>query len=152
MTLDELVTAMAVDRVACFAAQLEVQADGTSKFTTQCSAYAYLVCAVRGVPMLVATANKQHDWLMKEGRAVGWTPINRDAAARFAEREECTVVASAKAAVNGHIAVCVPVPAGEKGLWVSSAGRNCFVRAPIERSFGASLVPSYFVFTKEMRS
>lgn len=147
MTLLELVTALQVDKNAAFQAQLVVQAEGHQRIITQCSAYVSVVCAARGVPMFLGTANEQHDWLQKN--TVGWTPCDRGAAEVFAKSDMHTVVAAWKNTTpmsSGHIAVCVPPLEGEDTLFVSAAGKHCFVRTEIERSFGLNLVPSFFFY------
>lgn len=147
MTLDDLVDDIAVDTNYAFLPKVVLQPDGTSLRATFCNCYVSVVTAAMGCAIPPKLANKQNAWLKSSGRATGWVPCNREAAEDFSNRDY-TVVASWVNPTGGpgHIAVCVPTPPDGEGLWVSSAGQNNHVRCSLEKSFGVSIEPEFFVF------
>lgn len=127
-------------------AQLTVAAtlDAKSNFLasagkTFCNVYACAFLAIRGhVIPLAMTANELFDWFgSPRAVALGWRRGNYDEALRIANGGGSAVCVR-KDDPNGHIGVCVEsLPNTPGRLCVSAAGGENFVRAPIERSFGA---------------
>jgi hypothetical protein len=132
-----------LDVAAVLDAHSNFKADGAS---THCNTYA---CAFLGMRGLVIpcnmSANQLADWFSSP-RAVaeGWRKATHEEALRVANAQG-DVVAVAQHEPHGHIGVCLESLPGAPGrLCVSAAGKENFVRAPLERSFG-ELQPSFFV-------
>lgn len=146
MTLDEVVDGIDVENNFAFMPKTVLLENNQPLTCTFCNCYATAVTAAMGCAIPPKQANKQHAWLKTEGARLGWVPCDPLAAEHFVERDYTVVAAwTNTSGGNGHIAVCVPTPAGEEGLWVSSAGRKNHRRCQIEKSFG-SLEPEYFCF------
>lgn len=147
MTLDEVIDGIDVESNFAFLPKTVLLDNNQPLHCTFCNVYATCVTAAMGCAIPPKLANKQHAWLKAEGAALGWVKCNDEAAEHFVERDY-TVVAvwTNPTSGPGHIAVCVPTPAGEQGLWVSSAGKRNHRRCQIEKSFG-SLEPEFFVFS-----
>lgn len=105
------------------------------------------------VPLLIA--NEQHDWLDGDaGKEAGWRKLEDDQdgtaieKARILAEAGAVVVASWKNPTggHGHIGLCVPAPDNDKGrLYIAAAGLQNYEQAPIERSFGLSIHPDFYV-------
>lgn len=140
-----LIAGMDVASNFAFAPHVIVMPDGTSKAVTWCNAYATCLTAAMGCAIPPKLANKQHAWLASEaGVAAGWKPCDRETARMRASMGFPVVAVWTNPTGPGHISVLVPPPATDPGrIYVSTAGRDNFVRAPLERSFGM-LVPEFF--------
>ncbi len=117
---------------------------------TYCNVYTCAFFGLRGLVLpLGLTANELFDWLDDSGgRASGWEPATKAVALAMANNSG-DVIAAVKAIPHGHIAPCVESLVGSPGrICVTAAGRENFVRAPIERSFG-KLQPSFFVHQRK---
>lgn len=111
------------------------KADGSRTF---CNVYAAVFLGLRGhVIPATMTANELYDWFSSP-RAIGlgWRRALKDEALRVAN-DGGDAVCVRKEEPHGHIGVLVEsLPNTPGRLCVSAAGRENFVRAPIERSFG----------------
>jgi hypothetical protein len=104
---------------------------------TLCNCYVTVCTAALGCPVAPVLANKQHDWLLSpEGQLAGWMHVDSETARQRAALGYPTLATWANPDGHGHVALVVPPPAGDARLFVSAAGAENFVRAPIERSFG----------------
>jgi hypothetical protein len=112
---------------------------------TVCNCYVTCCTAALGCAVPPMLANKQHEWLMSsEGQLAGWLHVDSETARQRATLGYPTVVSWLNPEGHGHIALCVPPPTGDARLFVSAAGLQNFVRAPIERSFGIGKTLSFF--------
>jgi hypothetical protein len=114
---------------------------------THCSAFAAAVCVTLKVPMLTPPpetllANRQHDWLRKEGKALGWKRVDAVEAQRLAN-EGKVVLASCKSTDPkrpGHIAVVRPGTRGAEqvravGPDIIQAGGKNYNRTTVVQGF-----------------
>lgn len=88
---------------------------------------------------------EQRMWLVGEGAKYhGWEKADAHAAQAMADTGQVAVaVYQGPRASHGHIALVIP-SAGQPGVWVAQAGRQCFSRGLVTRGFGA-LPVEYFV-------
>lgn len=113
---------------------------------TFCNAYVAVLTAALRTPIPPRLANLQHAWLSSdEGRMAGWMPVDSETARARAALGYPTVASwrNPKDSLPGHIALLVPAPQGATGVYVTAAGAENFVRAPLGRSFGLNR-PDYF--------
>lgn len=113
---------------------------------TFCNCYVAVLTAALRAPIPPRLANLQHAWLSSdEGRMAGWMPVDSETARARAALGYPTVASwrNPKDSMPGHIALLVPAPQGATGVYVTAAGAENFVRAPIGRSFGLNR-PDYF--------
>lgn len=106
---------------------------------TFCNCYLSVLTAALRCPIPPILANLQHAWLLSdEGRMAGWMPVDSETARARAQLGYPTVAAwpNPKHDKPGHVALVVPAPQGAVGLYVSAAGAENFLRAPLGRSFG----------------
>lgn len=125
-------------------AQIDVAAvlDAHSNFLAQgprtlCNVYAACFLGLRGHVIPLLSANELYDWFASPAAiGKGWKRASFEEALAVANaggdavcvRQECD---------HGHIGVVVEsLPNTPGRMCVSAAGRENFVRAPIERSFG----------------
>lgn len=127
-------------------AQLDVAAvlDAHSNFKADiagphCNTYACAFLGMRGhvIPANMS-ANELYDWFSSpRAVALGWRRATHDEALRVANSGGDAVCIRHELP-HGHIGVCVEsLPNTPGRLCVSAAGTDNFVRAPLERSFGA---------------
>lgn len=113
---------------------------------TFCNVAAAAFLGLRGhVIPLTMSANELFDWFASPA-AIGksWRKATHDEALAVANAGGDGVCVR-KAAGHGHIGVLVEsLPNTPGRLCVSAAGRENFVRAPIERSFGNLLISDAF--------
>jgi hypothetical protein len=95
-------------------------------------------------------ANRQIDWLssIEEGgsKFVGWMEVPREVASVKAHFGWPTVAGwhSGSATQSGHVALVVPAPLGETGLWVAQAGASCSSSMPLALAFGTKTPIRFF--------
>ena len=83
------------------------------------------------------TANATCDWLVVNGPLFGWYGVTDAVTAQAHASAGLPVVATWKNPKgHGHVAVCVPTPAGFSGVYVTQAGGTNFEEGPIARGFG----------------
>lgn len=112
---------------------------------TVCNCYVTVCTAALGCAIPPMLANKQHAWLLSpEGQLAGWMHVDSETARQRAALGYPTVASWSNPDGHGHIALCVPPPPGDARLFVSAAGAENFVRAPIERSFGTGKDIAFF--------
>jgi hypothetical protein len=117
---------------------------------TFCNVYTCAFFGLRGLVLpLTFNANELYEWLDDTGgRAAGWERASKSEALAAANGGG-DVIAAVKGNPHGHIAPCVESLIGTPGrICVSAAGKDNFVRAPIERSFG-NLSPAFFVHSRK---
>ena len=113
---------------------------------TFCNCYVAVLTAALRAPIPPRLANLQNAWLKSdEGRMSGWMPVDSETARQRATLGYPTVASwrNPKDSLPGHIALLVPAPQGATGIYVTAAGAENFVRAPVGRSFGVN-VPEWF--------
>ena len=113
---------------------------------TFCNCYVSVLAAALRSPIPPRLANLQNAWLKSdEGRMAGWMPVDSETARQRAALGYPTVASwrNPKDSLPGHIALLVPPPQGAIGIYVTAAGAENFVRAPVGRSFGVNQ-PDYF--------
>jgi hypothetical protein len=149
-TVLELVTGLDVVNNFAFQAHRRAIANATGGFDatpllTFCNCYLTCVTAALGCPVPPMLANKQHAWLKSnEGKLAGWMPVDAETARQRAQLGYPTIGAATNPDGHGHVALAVPAdPTGPVGIYVSSAGLQNYVRAPVARSFGV-LHPEWF--------
>lgn len=124
-----------LDVAACLNPHDNFKAQGP---TTFCNVLACAFLGMRGhvIPVNM-TANELFDWFSSGvALAKGWRKANHEEALAAANAGG-DVVCVRKEVGHGHIAVCIEsLPNTPGRLCVCAAGRENFVRAPIERSFG----------------
>lgn len=106
---------------------------------TYCNCYVAVLTAALRCPVPPRLANLQHSWLKSpEALLAGWMPVDPETARQRAAMGYPTVAAwrNPRDDKPGHIALLVPAPQGATGLYVTAAGSENFIRAPIGRSFG----------------
>jgi hypothetical protein len=117
---------------------------------THCSQFAAATCEKLGIYLLrppehsaVLLANAQFDWLAKDGRAAGWTPVADGVAAQDRANRGQIVVAvcqNADPKKSGHIAIVrpgrkAPEQIAAEGPDVIQAGGTNFNAASLKRGF-----------------
>lgn len=108
---------------------------------TYCNCYVAVLTAALRAAIPPRLANLQHAWLSSdEGRMAGWMPVDAETARARATLGYPTVAAwrNPKDDKPGHIALLVPAPQGATGIYVTAAGAENFIRAPLGRSFGVN--------------
>ena len=130
---------------------------------THCSAFVAAACEALGAPMLspppqAHLANRQQDWLLGEGRQLGWTEVHAAQAQQYANQGKVAVVSfkntsSQYHSGHGHIAMIRPAaksPAtlAAEGPQICQAGGHNFHSGPLTQGFGppARAVARYFVY------
>ncbi len=105
---------------------------------TFCNVYVNVCTSALGCPIAPTKANSQLAWLLSSpGKLAGWMYVDSETARQRATTGYPTLAAIANPTGHGHIALVVPPPSGDGRMFVSSAGTENFVRAPLERSFGS---------------
>jgi hypothetical protein len=133
-----------LDVAACLDAHRNFIAQG---HTTFCNVYACAFLGMRGhVIPLNMSANELYDWFSSpRAVALGWRKSTHDETLAVANAGG-DAVAIIQGTEHGHIAVCVEsLPTTPGVLCVSAAGRSNFVRAPMSRSFGEGVHPTFFI-------
>lgn len=124
---------------------------GASVPVTLCNCYASVFVAALGCYLPSKRANEQIAWLQSdEGKLKGWMQVDRETARQRAAGGFPTIAAWANPASNAHshIAPCVPSPETDPShIYVSAAGRENFIRARLEESFG--VVANMLFFTHD---
>lgn len=138
------ISAVDVGRCAAFL-PTTLDVDGQPMPVTRCNSYAVVYCAAFNAPLPNAPANDQNDWLhSNEAKMGGWAPCDALTAALRASLGYVVLASWKNPAGHGHIAAVVPAPVADpSGTYVSAAGAQNFVRARIEKSFGA-IKPEFF--------
>jgi hypothetical protein len=118
--------------------------------TTWCNEAIRFLLAARGVHILRAKANEQHDWLAAQP---DWRKVDNVAEVEELLAAGRVVVFSWKNPTggHGHITLGVPappgahVPPGYTGLFNAGAGSHNTNCGPLEEQFGLSNHPDFFI-------
>lgn len=113
---------------------------------TFCNCYISVLTAALRCAIPPRLANLQNAWLKSnEGLLAGWMPVDVETARHRAALGYPTVASwsNPKHDAPGHIALVVPSPPGVASMYISQAGTENFLRAPIGRGFG-SIQPDFF--------
>lgn len=119
---------------------------GDGKHETFCNWFLAAVTACLGCPVPKILANKQFEWLsMPPGQKAGWYEVDAGTGQRLANKGQPVVAAwcNPNLSKSGHVALLVPQPKGESGVWIAQAGKTCFTQGRLEQGFGR-ISPKFF--------
>lgn len=116
---------------------LPQEVPATHQKFTHCNAFASDIAAALGCPVPLVLANDQHLWLTKHGAENGWASCSSITAQEAANKGCPSLATWVNSTGHGHIALVVPSPKGEAGVWIAQAGAANFSCGHLSRGFGA---------------
>lgn len=107
---------------------------------TYCNFFAADVTASLGCPIPLILANDQIQWL----HTSDWVECLPAEASRHANQGRPALVTwKNDRGPHGHIAVVVPTPNGEHGVWIAQAGATNSSMFPLDHGFGSNLTTGW---------
>lgn len=132
---DALIAAVAaVDPLKPDYVKHDVTGDG--KAETFCNKFVADVTALLDCPVPQLLANDQIHWLEGLGASGGWRQVFPTSAFALANKGAPVVATYLNPGGHGHIAIVVPTPENEVGIYVAQAGSTNFACGPVGDGFG----------------